>query len=121
MPAFVIVPVIGVAGLLPAYCDEADEGGGETNPLNAFTRVGGPGVEGFVGLVVVALEPDPVVPTLFVMAAGALFNRLMIVELLLLLPPTLGITFPPVDCCNGGGGGVVIGRGWLRLPVGVVL
>lgn len=116
------MPVIGVAGLLPAYCDEADEGGGETSPLNAFTRVGGPGVEGFVGVMVVVLEPDPVVPTLFVMAAGALFNRLMIVELLLLLPPTPGITFPPDDdCCKGGGGGVVIGSGWLRLPVGVVL
>lgn len=78
-----VVPVIGVAGLLP-YCDEdeaADEGGGETSPLNAFTSVGGPGVDGF-GVVVPVAVVDP---TLFVMAAGALFNRLMMVELLLLL------------------------------------
>lgn len=67
-----VVPVIGVAGLLP-YCDEeAEEGGGETRPLKAFTSCGGPGVVGFA---------DPAVPSLFVMAAGALFSRLMMVEL----------------------------------------
>lgn len=77
----------GVAGLFP-YCDDedaADEGGGETRPLNAFTRVGGPGVVG-VGVTVFDL---------FVMAAGALFNKLMIVELPLLL--LLAITLLPTD------------------------
>lgn len=68
------------------YCDEeeaAEDGGGETRPLNAFTSCGGPGVEG--------LAPD-----LFVMAAGALFNRLMIVELLL-LPVLLRLLVMPLD------------------------
>lgn len=75
--ALVVPPVIGVAGLFP-YCDDeeaADEGGGETRPLKAFTSCGGPGVAGLC-------VEEPEQPSLLVIAAGALFSRLMIVELL---------------------------------------